>query len=424
MVETWMDRAKARERIPLVGKVSAWASSLILVLLAGCGSAHERPTTAPVRLLPTPQWVRQACGGFRESIRSFCPGMVPAGPRGLTLSVALAAPRYPINLLQLEAGGEYFGNERLNRPPRYVGLFLASGKLDRMLAVLFPPAGARPTVARDGLATRALKKGLALGRRRWAGFDGELSLAPSQGRIPLVYFNYLLFRWHDGDGDHVLGLHKWEPFHETVRTLHAVVDRLRPAAAKPLAAPASASAPGRIVTTGTPEWLLAACRSLRTRPICPRRIPAADAHLIDVYYEPSWRSGSSPSARQDLIGVSWGAPYENRPTKDSPPRFLHLELAAGAVPVDRRFDHPVVGVHDGLMRGRGYEGAPPPLPLGRRDWNGRRGVLVLGDCFGNHLCFRWRERGVPYQIDLHGWEPFTQTVAALREIVSAIPAAG
>jgi len=44
---------------------------------------------------------------------------------------------------------------------------------------------------------------------------------------------------------------------------------------------------------------------------------------------------------------------------------------------------------------------------------------VLGDCYGDHLCFRWRVAGRAYQIDLHGWEPFLQTVAALRRIVSS-----
>jgi hypothetical protein len=363
-----------------------------------------------------PAWIRQACGGVSESVRAFCPTVVPAGPRGLTLSLVRATRRYPLNLLQLEAGGEYFGDERRNRPPRYAGLFLASGNLDRTLPELFPPPGARPAAVRDGLANVARTRGLPFGRRRWAGLDGELSLAPSQGRIPLVYFNYLLFRWHDRTGDHVLVLQKWEPFHETVRTLHALVDRLAPAEAVALASPASPTATGAVAMTPTPPWLLTACRSLRTRPICPSRIPAANPRLIDVYYEPRWRSG------QDLIGVSWGAPYENRPTRDAPPRFLHLELVAGAVPVDRSFEHPLAHVRDGLMRGRGYEGAPAPLPLGQRDWNGRRGVLVLGDCFGNHVCFRWHQRGATYQIDLHGWEPFTQTVAALRGMVLSLSA--
>jgi hypothetical protein len=39
----------------------------------------------------------------------------------------------------------------------------------------------------------------------------------------------------------------------------------------------------------------------------------------------------------------------------------------------------------------------------------------------NHLCFRWSEHGSSYQIDIHGWEPFTQTVLALHTIVSSLP---
>jgi hypothetical protein len=403
-----------------VRATSAGACAVGVALLGGCGGTAGAPAGSPVRLHAIPAWIRQACAGLPESIRDFCPTAVPVGPRGLTLSLARATRRYPLNLFQLEAGGEYFGNQRRNRPPLYVGLFLATGNLDRTLPALFPPPGTRPASVRDGLAEVARTKGLPFGRRRWAGLDGELSLAPSHGRIPLVYFNYLLFRWHDRTGNHVVGLHKWEPFHETVRTLHALVNRLAPAAAAPLASPASPPGRGAIAMTRMPRWLLTACRSLRTRPICPRRIPAADPRLIDLYYEPRWRSGRS-SAQQDLIGVTWGAPYENRPTRNTPPRFLHLELAAGAVPVDRHFDHRPVRVRDGLMRSRGYEGAPPPLPLGGRDWNGRRGELVLGDCFGNHVCFRWRERSRSYQIDLHGWEPFTQTVKSLRAVLLSLP---
>jgi hypothetical protein len=60
-----------------------------------------------------------------------------------------------------------------------------------------------------------------------------------------------------------------------------------------------------------------------------------------------------------------------------------------------------------------------PVPLGRRTWGGHRGPLVLGDCCGNHLCFRWRAAAAAYQIDLHGWEPFPETVSVLRRIVSS-----
>jgi hypothetical protein len=71
-----------------------------------------------------------------------------------------------------------------------------------------------------------------------------------------------------------------------------------------------------------------------------------------------------------------------------------------------------------MMRGRTYAGAGP-VPLGHRTWGGHRGLLVLGDCYGNHVCFSWRAAGARYQIDLHGWEPFPNAVAALRRIVSS-----
>lgn len=404
----------------MIVRTATYACGLALVLLAGCSGSRAAPTSEPIRFRATPPWIREACGSFPASFRSFCPSAVPAGPRALTLSMVLATPRYPVNLLQLEAGGEFFGDQRRNRPPRYVGIFLANGEVKRALAELFPSAGAPVVGVRDGLTRGRRPKAVALGVRRWAGFDGDLFLAPSEGRIPLVYFNYLLVHWRDGSGEHLIGLHEWEPFHETVQILHALVDRLKAAPAEPLAYRGTKTAGDVVATTLLPRWALLACRSLRTRPICPNRIPAANASFIDVFYEPGWRSGP-PSKQEDLLSLSWGAPYENQPTKDRPPRFLHLELAAGAVPVDRHFQHPVVQVHDGLMRGRGYEAAPPPLPLGERDWNGRRGALVLGDCFGNHVCFRWRDRGVGYQIDLHGWEPFTQTVAVLRAVVDSLP---
>jgi hypothetical protein len=64
-----------------------------------------------------------------------------------------------------------------------------------------------------------------------------------------------------------------------------------------------------------------------------------------------------------------------------------------------------------------------PIPLGQRDWTLLPGRLVFGDCFGNHLCYRWRENGHGYQIDVHAWEPVTQTAHVLRAIVASTPAA-
>src|SRR5438067_6759890 len=277
------DATPAGERIRGVGTRSekVCVCGLSLVLLGGCslgsgGQSTGSPnrakemTAAPVRLRATPSWVRSACGGLPASIRSACPTAFPASVgTGLTLSVGLASAAAPFDLLQLEAGGERAGDQHLNRPPHYVGLFLASGDLEDALPAIFPKSPRQPAPIRDGLANIPRKHALLLGRRRWAGISGQLSLAPSRGRIPLVYFHYLLFRWHDATGDTALGLHAWEPFTETVQTLHALIDRLAPAAAQPLVYARLSGATGGVPMTRTPGWLLGACRALHTRPICP-----------------------------------------------------------------------------------------------------------------------------------------------------------
>jgi hypothetical protein len=335
------------------------------------------------------------------------------------LTIEFATPRYPVNLLQIQSGGEYFGSERRNRPPRFLGLLIASGDVTRSLRGVFPAPGSRIGRVRDGLADAVLRRPLALGPQRWGGHDGRLSLAPSQSRSPYAaaYLRYLFFRWRDATGLHAVGLHTWEPFTETVQTLRALLDRLGGGVPSFFAYPARAAEPGGVEMTRTPPWLLDACRSLRTAPICPRRLPAAHASFVEVAYEPG-----GPT-RADYLSVQWSAPYENQPTRNRPPRFVHLELQAGALPAPRRYSQPVTRPRNGMMRRRDYQGGTV-IPLGRPRWGGRNGVLVLGDCFGNHVCFRWRRRRVGYQVDLHGWEPFTQTVAALRAVVSSLPPAG
>src|SRR5262249_27850267 len=127
----------------VIVRTATWACLASLVLIAGCGTSSAEPTSAPVPLRATPPWVRDACGGLPAPLRSSCPSALPAGPSAMTLTIIRATHRYPVNLLQVEAGGEYFGNQRRNRPPRYVGVVVASGQVRRALPELFPAAGAR-----------------------------------------------------------------------------------------------------------------------------------------------------------------------------------------------------------------------------------------------------------------------------------------
>src|SRR5919201_2813522 len=98
------------------------AATLLLGSVVGCSvtgatnRAAEHVGTAvtrsPVPLRATSSWIRAACGGFRD-LRAFCPVAVPAGSQsGVTLSMAVGTPHYPLNLLQVEQGGEYVGSQR------------------------------------------------------------------------------------------------------------------------------------------------------------------------------------------------------------------------------------------------------------------------------------------------------------------------
>jgi hypothetical protein len=365
-------------------------------------------------LRSTPVWARDACGGFDASIRHYCPRAIPASGHGeLTMSIVFAGGQDHFNRLELSSGSEASGDQRRNRPPHLTGALLVSGDLKRALPGLLPRSGTTPAHVRAGLANLARSKPLSLGRRRWHGFEGELALAPSEGHYPLAYFRYVFFRWRDARGAHAFGLREWEPFTESVRTLHALVNRLSPAPPKTFAYPAAAARAGAAPMARTPGWLLAACRALRTRPVCPGRIPAARTGSLDLFFEPSI---PGRSRRQDWLSAEWGTPHGD--TADNrPPGFVHLDLRAGAVPLNKRFRRSSVAPRDGLFPTR----SGGPIPLGHPLWAGRNGVLVLGDCFGNHLCFRWRQRGVGYQVDLHGWEPFSQPVATLHALVASIP---
>jgi hypothetical protein len=331
--------------------------------------------------------------------------------------MAVATPRYPLNLLQVETGGEYFGDQRLNRPPRFVGWFLMSGRLRRLLPTIFPRLNGPGTPPRNGQADAPLRHALLLGRMHWGGISGQLVLAPSGGHGALVYFHYLVFRWRDAGAEVAIGLHAWEPFRETVQTLHAMVDRLHGVASAPIAMP-SASGSHPVPMAPPPEWFTGACRSLRTRVICPTLIPAGPTNYVSVLFEPRWRSSQGQSA--DLLSVEWGAPRPD-PARNRPPAFAHLEMAAGDISLAGHVGGAALLPRNGMMAGRESEGAPPAVRLASSNWGGRGGSLVLGDCFGNHLCYRWRQAGANYQVDLHGWEPFTETVATLRQIVQSIP---
>jgi hypothetical protein len=392
---------------------------LCLAVLSGCGGQSARPSTstarpvraalkAPAALISTPSWALAACGTVRE-VRRFCPARVPVTrKREWTMIFHSPTRRFPLALFELESGVVWGGfEEHVHRPPILGNTVVLGGAFMTLDARAFPAADARPVAVRNGIANGLRRRPIALGPRAWSGLRGELSLTPSSYADEGELSDLVVFRWRDSAGDHAVGVNVWEPLTDAVATLRAIVSTLAHARGGNQARPV-ASVAGIPMTT-TPGWLAALCA---TEPLlrlaCPTRIPAATAAGAYVDVVPTPRS-EEPKLTSLLVSV--------QSATDRLP--FHLELTAGYVASGRRYAarKPIsrVTVPRGFVVTR-------PIPLGRRDWTTRPGTLVFGDCYGNHLCYRWRQNGRGYQIDLHAWDPVAQTAHVLRAIVVSTPA--
>jgi len=66
-----------------------------------------------------------------------------------------------------------------------------------------------------------------------------------------------------------------------------------------------------------------------------------------------------------------------------------------------------------------------PIFLGRRDWAGHDGTLVLapplifGGENGDHLIFRWKQAGIDHMVSLHSWAPLGEAVSTLHAVVGS-----
>jgi hypothetical protein len=337
-------------------------------------------------------------------LRPVCPEALPRGP-GSTTVYTETAPGRP-RVFSVEAGGQYYGGPAHNRPPRYFHLAVSA----RRLAPSDEAAWLRPRLPRlrPGDAVRAdTGRPELVGRRVWFGTPGALVLTPTRD---------LAFRWHSGAVGYEMGLHVWAPFRETAPTLRVLLGRTLPGSPPHPSPPSPAPPSDGLRWIETPAWVSDACASLpRLDGVCPRVIPLARSGFVTASL---LRNDAMCGTRGDLMSVQWSGEDPSHPRRDRPPRFLHLEVTGGSGCARWHFARAAVTPRDGMMRRRTYAGSGP-VPLGRRTWGGHRGLLVLGDCYGNHVCFRWRAAAVGYQIDLHGWEPFPQAVAALRRIVSS-----
>jgi hypothetical protein len=360
-----------------------------------------------------PRWAIAACAAAAQ-LRSVCPTIVPATQRrGVSFFLSLPTKRSPMSLLQLEQGVVYGGfSERSHRPPLLSNVVVLGGGFRTQVRSAFPRVGARAQPLRGALTNGMRPHAIALGPRRWAGLPGRLSLTPSIDAQRGELGDLTIFRWSDASGDHAVGVNVWEPLAQSVASLHAIVSRLSHQAPPP-PAPTRGTVEGIPMTT-TPAWMLGVCNSSPlTRPACPNRVPDAPlgSLIITIFPTPAY---GPPTAIQDSIEWFYGSDLHN----PHPPRFGHLKISEGNFPT---------APHDGprqpitaIRIPRTY--APAPTPISHPAWTHPHGLLIFGDCFGNHLCYRWRHGHRRYQIDLHAWYPLTHTRDVLHAIVSSTPA--
>lgn len=169
----------------------------------------------------------------------------------------------------------------------------------------------------------------------------------------------------------------------------------------------------------TPAAALRACRrSELLRPACPGRVPRVPVGRIDAGLY-----GDFPNTGAQAFNLQWGGEDPERPALNRPPGMLHLVILAGPLapaPYGLTDEQPL---RDRVLRETRKRG----VFFGTVHWGGRTGALVLappyglGGIEGNHLIFRWRGGENEYALSLHGWEPFRETVSALRRVIDSLP---
>jgi hypothetical protein len=171
---------------------------------------------------------------------------------------------------------------------------------------------------------------------------------------------------------------------------------------------------------GLPQSHRVACRRfVELRRACPVEIPVVKSN--------EERAGSFRSGKEHFLFFSeWSGPYPGVTSKNSPPRFVHVNVHAGNLERAFAFEWPLEG---GTL--------PDRIPQRRREsvllddaiWFGNEGSLILAPSFphggidGDHVMFRWEEGGRAYAISLHAWLPLPDAVASLKAVFATTPAA-
>jgi len=182
---------------------------------------------------------------------------------------------------------------------------------------------------------------------------------------------------------------------------------------EPITAPPSEPA---VSLFQVPGGVVRACRRAEADasfPVrCPTLLPRREEPcVLDTGTVSPGRAGCQALARSRLLrsgprvdGLEMGysAPYEDRPERNGPGRFLHFVVLGGRAAGDpenvgRSLGSRSLGGHSGRL----YQGRP-------------------GGLHHNHVVFVWSEGGTRYAASLHGWDSTTETIQLLDRLVAGL----
>jgi hypothetical protein len=312
-------------------------------------------------------------------------------------------PGYPFGY-QILAQGSGSAGARGSKPPRFSELVEAAGPTHAASARFgLSPSTHRPVPKK---LAAARPDAIDMGSRTWGNHRGHVVLTRSTAG---QFANLIAFTWTDRDHTDLVGIGAWTPLKHAVATLHTIISA---GAIQPVpSAPTSAAPVDGVSMVESPQWLSLLCRSMIAQP-CPREIPRPASSFTIVQVGPYANGRSTTTTPTRLIDAAWGG-ATGRTGLDRPPRLVHLILSNGdrpsrATPTDTNLAT--------LLR-HGYP--PRPILLGHPTWAGHDGTLSLGDCFGDHLCYRWTSKGTTDLVSIHAYDPLTQTISVLRAIVTS-----
>jgi hypothetical protein len=154
-------------------------------------------------------------------LRAACPTVVPATPTGGPQKT-FARVIWRGSIFEFGTGGVHLGHPAQDRPPQFLHLLVAGGKLASLFPFRFPPP--EPAVAiRNGLRGKPRARALSFGHVVWGCRRGNLFLAPSPAMNGGIVGDHLVYWWRAPQRAYAVTLHAWEPFEETVAVLRRIV---------------------------------------------------------------------------------------------------------------------------------------------------------------------------------------------------------